>query len=84
MSYEYSDPTRESDPRALPDVETFYCASGECIDHVHEVEAEECWFSVEGYYFAYVFPCCSWDGEPQGPYPTEAEALAAARSLAED
>ena len=29
MSFEYSDPTRENDPHALPNVEVFYRVSGE-------------------------------------------------------
>jgi hypothetical protein len=32
-----------------------------------------------GWYYAFGFPGCLWDGEPIGPFNSEAEALAAAR-----
>ena len=38
--------------------------------------------SRAGWYFAFGFPGCLWDGEPDGPYLTEAEAIAAARDAA--
>lgn len=72
MSYIYSDPTRETDPHALPDVEVF--TLGECKeDHASE------WFAGIGWYFAFGFPGCLWDSDPIGPFNTEQEAINAAR-----
>lgn len=74
MPYEYSDPTRASEPHALPNVEVFWDDddNGRNFDSEGEPVAP-------GWYYAFGFPGCLWDGEPSGPYATEAEALAAAR-----
>jgi hypothetical protein len=32
-----------------------------------------------GWYFAFGFPGCLWDGEPMGPFKTYESALASAR-----
>ena len=71
MPYFYSDPTRESDPHAQPNVEVF--DSFEYEDSTIE------WNVGEGWYYAFGFPGCLWDGEPVGPFNTEEEALEAAR-----
>ena len=89
--YEYSDPKRESEPHALPNVEvfnTFYAICG-CGAELWSdalltaVECPECgdWHrtSADGYYYAFGLPGCLWDGEPIGPFDTYDEALAAAR-----
>lgn len=74
MSQHYSDPARESDPHALPNVEVFYYDDGAtdtyALDHGHE----------PGWYWWPCFPGCLPDGEPSGPFATEAEALADAQS----
>lgn len=71
MTRHYSDPTREADPYALPDIETYY---------VHRDEIDEENESEEGWYYAFDFPGCLHDSEPMGPFATEAEALEDARS----
>ena len=69
MSQAYSDPRRESDPHALPDVETFYAS-----------ETSDIGFETgEGWYYWSCFPGCLPDSDPMGPFETEAEALADAR-----
>jgi hypothetical protein len=79
MSYEYSDPSREIDPHALPDVEVFHA------DHYPSESGSETGNSPEGidatpgFYYAFGFPGCLWDSEPVGPFDTYAEALADAR-----
>lgn len=71
----YSDPSRETEPHALPDVEVFhhpdyYDLNAECKDpndwHDH------------GWYYAYGQPGCLWDSDPMGPYDTAQEAQEAA------
>jgi hypothetical protein len=81
MTQAYSDPSRESDEHALPDIEVFYadnsddiaCSDPHCErDHPHGAEP--------GWYWWQCFPGCLPDGEPNGPFATEAEALADAQS----
>jgi len=69
----YSDPKREAEEHALPDVEVFFYT-----DYDHHAENPE--DSLEpGYYFWYCFPGCLPDGEPFGPYETELAAKEAAQ-----
>lgn len=78
MAQHYSNPQRANDEHALPDVETFY--------HHHSVgEAMEgnCCPSSEDtaclgprrWYWQSCFPGCLPDGDPVGPFATEAEAV---------
>ena len=82
MSYHYTDQSRESDPRALPDVEVFY-----------QTESADKWTAQPGgkltgekdspgFYYAYGFQGQLWCNDPVGPFDTEAEALTAAREAA--
>tara|TARA_R100001132_G_C3208517_1_gene52526 strand:- start:319 stop:528 length:210 start_codon:yes stop_codon:yes gene_type:complete len=64
MSQHYSDPSREDDPYALPDLEIWYTQKI---------------YKKSGYYYAYGFPGCLHDSEPVGPFKTEQEALNDAR-----
>lgn len=79
MAYHYTDPTRATDPHALPDVEVFFDDADDAGLGPRNFDGDS--EPVEpGWYFAYLdggLDC--WSGEPSGPYPTEAEALAAAR-----
>ena len=78
----YSDPTRESEPYALPDVEVFYLSqlevnyNRENLDH-----ADENTLTEAGWYWWSCFPGCLPDSEPSGPFNTEAEALAEAQDI---
>jgi hypothetical protein len=66
----YSDPRRESDPHALPDVEVW-----------EETETMDLGFECgPGFYWQSCSPGCLPDGEPIGPFDTEAEALADCRA----
>lgn len=85
MSQFYTDPTRESDPHALPDAEVFYMSQAE-IDQVYRDNGfepgdddAEIAFSEPGFYYWPCFPGCLPDGDAIGPFPTEAEALDDAR-----
>jgi hypothetical protein len=82
MTQAYSDPSRASDPHALPDIEVF---------HMDKTDiAEEQWINDDGelhepgWYWWSCFPGCLPDGDPCGPFETEAAALADARSGLED
>ncbi len=68
----YSSPEREDDEHALPDIEVFF-NDGTLYDQ--EDDAFE-----TGWYWWSCFPGCLPDGEPSGPYKTEAEALADAQA----
>jgi len=76
----YSDPAREDDPYALPDVEVFWHDArdtelGDCFSaEYHDGEA-----LASGWYYWYCFPGCLPDSDPLGPFRTEEEALADAR-----
>lgn len=75
MTQAYSNPERENDDYALPDVEIFYF-NGAPDDLTNEdgepLEA--------GWYYWSCFPGCLPDSEPIGPFKTEAEALADAQN----
>lgn len=88
MAQHYSNPKRESEPGALPDIETFYvgmladrgmCPG--CIAYLIGDSGSEGSLSNHdeyhvGWYWQSCFPGCIPDGEPSGPFDTEAEALA--------
>lgn len=79
MSQFYSDPKRESDPGALPDMEAFHRTVAQnradnWVDaHDHEPFAA-------GWYWWACFPGCLPDSESSGPFDTEDAAIADARS----
>lgn len=83
MAYHYSDPSRESDPHALPDVETFQTDEDGYLDGKPFVLPHKpggTAYGVRlGWFYVFVTPLESWDSEPVGPYDSETEALAAAR-----
>ncbi len=97
----YSDPSREHEPHALPDVEVFRGYEHECRDcgtsvplfpdyygnlYPDQAECPECGHKgvhcndtkVKWYWWS-CFPGCLPDGEPNGPFATEAEAIADAQ-----
>lgn len=84
MSQHYSDPRRESDPYALPDVETFQVddqgyVNGEPFVLPHEPGETAYGLAQPGWYWWSCFPGCLPDGDPVGPFETEAAALEDAR-----
>ena len=70
MTQAYFDPEREDDPHALPDCEVFYA---------DDLVSEDGETLAPGWYWWACFPGCLPDGEPSGPFDTEAEALADAQ-----
>jgi hypothetical protein len=86
MTQVYSDPSRETDPHALPDVEVFHRPDydlGTDADHAPNCpyrHAGECDCRPDpGWYWWSCFPGCLPDGEPVGPFETEEEAIADAQ-----
>ena len=81
MTRVYSDPARENQPYALPNVEVFYVnefaaaysvsqngnGSNDDLDYIVADRAGWYWWSC--------FPGCLPDGEPSGPFDTEQEAV---------
>jgi len=65
----YSNPKRESDPHALPDVEVWF----EDGERLYEL----------GWYWWTCLPGCLPDSDPVGPFETEADALADAQADSE-
>ena len=73
MTQEYSDPTREEDPFALPDIEVFQ------VPEDYQPETED-GTAEPGWYWWSCFPGCLPDSEPTGPFNTEQEAIDNAQS----
>lgn len=73
--YYHTDPSRERVFGAIPDCEVFLVTQTES-----EYNRET--YPQAGFYFAYGFPGCLWDSDPNGPYLTERKALEAAREQA--
>lgn len=71
---EYSDPKRESDPYALPDIEIFEA------DDYPEFQFEDGTSLEKGFYYWYCMPGCLPESDPIGPFKTYKAALRAARS----
>lgn len=89
MSQHYSNPNRASDPHALPDVETFYRSDAAIRADAElngALDANNPWCDGDGeplkggWYYWQCFPGCLPDGDPIGPFASEAEALADARA----
>ena len=94
MSRHYSNPERESEPYALPDVETWQAQYDDCPEcgalvlttEESSVACPECGrlFHIpndkpSGWFYWFCFPGCLPASEPIGPFDTEAEALADAQ-----
>jgi len=77
MSRFYTDPKRESHPTALPDAEVFF--------RTLKQNREDGWVDADedpmpaGWYYWFCLPGCMPDSEPEGPFESEAAAVADAR-----
>jgi hypothetical protein len=91
----YSDPKRETDAHALPDIEVFHHEHAKrelcALNAGHKAEMYgECITDDEGdclgsgWYWWSCFPGCLPDGEASGPFETRELALADAREGIED
>ena len=85
MAQTYSDPTREDDPYALPNVEVFYVDEFEAAENARlngngTNDFLDCVVADKpGWYWWSCFPGCLPDGDPYGPFDTEQEAITDAR-----
>ena len=86
MSRIYSDPARESESYALPDVEVFYMTASDFINsdentwmHERANDKDADADSLAGWYHWSCFPGCLPDSDATGPFETEAEAIDDAR-----
>ena len=82
MTQVYSNPKREDDPWALPDVEVFFRAPA-CDEHGGRAadadgSCHEC-AMLCGWYWWSCFSGCLPDGDATGPFATEQEAVADAQ-----
>jgi len=96
MPMHYSDPTRTEQAHALPDVETFRAALLACdecgtdtiipTDRSTYADCPTCGetgvTNNVAWYWRPCFPGCLPDGDPVGPFDSEADALADARERA--
>jgi hypothetical protein len=80
MAQIYSDPKRADDPHALPNIEVFYddADTGPYSDEPRNFDGNGEPVKA-GWYWQPCFPGCLPDGDPIGPFPTEAEAIADAQ-----
>lgn len=74
MGQIYTDPERENEPTALPNAEVFHVPT----DYDPETETENGGLDP-GWYWWSCFHGCLPDGDPVGPFGTEAEAMADAQ-----
>lgn len=93
MTQAYSNPTREEEPYALPDVEVFHQSQQDFIrseagtvqrirlDDERETTPNNFQAAsfLQGWYWWSCFPGCLPDSDPYGPYDTEQQALEAAQ-----
>lgn len=73
----YSDPKRESEPYALPNIEVFYLTEEQAeealVDSAYGFDCEA------GWYWWACMPGYMPDGDPMGPFETKQEAIADAQ-----
>ena len=79
MTQFYFETARELLPHALPDAETFYF-DGEGRSMPCMVDGDGAVAELGWYYWA-CFPGCLPDGDPIGPFDTEADAIADAQEM---
>jgi len=70
----YTDPSRESDPHALPDAEVFHANDW----NGYQEEGAEL---EPGFYWWSCFPGCIPDSDVIGPFETEDEAISDAQEI---
>lgn len=94
MSQHDSDTTREDEPTALPNLETFIATYTECPECGRQLISDTLCVQMacpdcdrqpiarkqgEGWFYWFCFPGCLPDSDPIGPFDSEADALADAR-----
>ena len=80
MTQIYSDPERENDPYALPNIEVFGVSQMEVNYNLANLDhADEYTITESGWYWWACMPGYMPDGDPNGPFETEQEAIADAK-----
>ena len=92
MPYIYSDPTRETKTYSLPNIEVFEASYAECPECGDLLMSPDCSMGAchnchdlivalesVGWFWQACFPGCLPDGDPIGPFETEADAIADAQ-----
>jgi hypothetical protein len=81
MGQVYSDPTRESDPYALPDIEVFVLSQLEANYNLENLDhADEYTLTKAGWYWWSCFPGCYPHSIASGPFDSPIEAIADSRN----
>jgi len=80
MTQFYIEPKREDDAYALPDAEVFWIPTGGDEGDWEDEDGDP---MPSGWYWWSCFPGCLPDGDPMGPFATEAEAIEDARQYNE-
>lgn len=75
MAMHHSNPKRASEAHALPDVETFEVDARGYAEQIDDADDA----LSPGWYWHGCFPGCLPDGEQNGPFATEQEAVADAQ-----
>lgn len=80
----YSDPKRENESTALPDIEVFHISPADAPEFARNLMQEDYWPGDDyedyvGWYWWSCFPGCLPDGDPFGPFVTSDEALSDAQ-----
>jgi len=76
MTQVYSDPSRESEPTALPNVEVWY----HWPDSNPRIAEDDVMRDQDpGWYYWFCLPGCLPDSDPIGPFDSEQEAIADAQ-----
>jgi len=79
----YSDPEREHETHALPDVEVFRMTASDFINSdegswMHERMSDDLDADADalaGFYYWYCFPGCMPEGDPIGPFRLQEQAI---------
>ena len=82
MTQVNSDPSREAEPTALPNVEVFwldYWPDYGNHPNGSQIAKDYPLLSVPGWYYWFCFPGCLPDSDPVGPFDSEQEAIADAQ-----
>ena len=80
MTQVYSDPSRETDPYSLPNIEVFYMDAEDAAESLAQddpfaEQSETIANELAGWYWWPCFPGCLPDNNPIGPFATEQEAI---------
>lgn len=78
--YFYTNPEREHEVNALPNAEAFEWTEADAARHDPYCTGDESdWRNYPGWYWWPCFPGCLPDGEPIGPFDSQADAIASAQ-----